>query len=281
LPSRAAAPLRLVKGKLQVIKTNTFCRALTITGGALESKRSILMKIIKNLSQSSVGHKLVLAATGALLFLFVLAHLAGNLQFFLGPATINAYGHVFQDNENLRWPLRIALLMTVGLHAWTALKLTFENRKARPLGYAGNPPPVAASYASRTMLMTGLIVAAFVVYHLLHFTVRAEAVNLTGQNFSILMEKAPDGHERHNIFAMMVLGFRQPLVSAFYLVGVGLLSFHLSNGLRAVFQSLGLKNGKWDPIVNRVAPVIAWLVFLGYGSIPIAVLLGFGKEALK
>ena len=239
------------------------------------------MKIIKNLLGSSVGQKLLLAVTGSLLFLFVLAHLVGNLQFYLGPATINAYGHVFQDNENLRWPIRIALLMTIGLHAWTAAKLTIANRKARPVGYEGNPPPVAATYASRTMLMTGLIVAAFVVYHLLHFTVRTDAVNLTGRDFSALMERAPDGHERHNIFAMMVLGFRQPLISAFYLVGVGLLAFHLSNGIRAVFQSLGLKNGKWDPLVNRVAPVIAWLIFLGYASIPIAVLLGFGDGVLK
>jgi len=239
------------------------------------------MKIIKNLLGSSVGHKLILAVTGSLLFLFVLAHLVGNLQFYLGPATLNAYGHVFQDNENLRWPIRIALLMTIGLHAWTATKLTVANRKARPVGYEGNPPPVAASYASRTMLMTGLIVAAFIVYHLLHFTVRTQALNLTGQDFSTLTEPSGHGHERHNIFAMMVLGFQQPLVSAFYLVGVGLLSFHLSNGIRAVFQSLGLKNGKWDPMVNRVAPVIAWLIFLGYASIPIAVLLGFGNEVLK
>jgi len=239
------------------------------------------MKIIKSLLGSSVGHKLVLAVTGSLLFLFVLAHLVGNLQFYLGPATLNAYGHVFQDNENLRWPIRIALLMTIGLHAWTATKLTVANRKARPVGYEGNPPPVAASYASRTMLMTGLIVAAFIVYHLLHFTVRTQALNLTGQDFSTLTEPSGHGHERHNIFAMMVLGFQQPLVSAFYLVGVGLLSFHLSNGIRAVFQSLGLKNGKWDPMVNRVAPVIAWLIFLGYASIPIAVLLGFGNEVLK
>ncbi len=239
------------------------------------------MKIIKNLLGSSVGHKLVLAVTGALLFLFVLAHLAGNLQFFLGPATINAYGHMFQENEGLRWPIRIALLATFLVHVATAVKLTVANRSARPVRYDGTPPPIAASYASRTMLMTGLIVAAFVLYHLLHFTVRAEAVNLTGHDFSALIERGPDGQERHNIFAMMVLGFRQPLVSACYLLGVGLLAFHLSNGLRAVFQSLGFKNGKWDPVVNRVAPVIAWLIFLGYSSIPLAVLLGYGKGVLK
>jgi succinate dehydrogenase / fumarate reductase cytochrome b subunit len=239
------------------------------------------MKIIKNLLGSSVGHKLVLAFTGALLFLFVLAHLAGNLQFYLGPAAINAYGHMFQEAENLRWPIRLALLCTVGLHAWTATRLALTNRRARPVGYDGTPPPIAASYASRTMLMTGLVVASFLVYHLLHFTVRTPGVNLTGRDFSGLIETTGEGHQRHDIFKMMVLGFRQPLVSGFYLLGVGLLCFHLSNGIRAVFQSLGFKNGKWDPMVNRVAPVIAWVIFAGYASIPVSVLLGFGKEVLK
>jgi succinate dehydrogenase / fumarate reductase, cytochrome b subunit len=239
------------------------------------------MKIIKNLLGSSVGHKLILAVTGGLLFLFVLMHLAGNLQFYLGPAAINAYGHMFQEAENLRWPIRLALLFTVGLHAWTATRLTIANRRARPIGYDGNPPPIAASYASRTMLMTGLVVASFLIYHLLHFTVRVPVVNLTGQDFSGLTESLRGGPERHDIFKMMVLGFRQWPVSLFYLIGVGLLSFHLSNGIRAVFQSLGLKNGKWDPMVNRVAPVIAWLIFLGYASIPVSVLLGFGKEIVR
>jgi succinate dehydrogenase / fumarate reductase cytochrome b subunit len=239
------------------------------------------MKIIKTLLGSSVGHKLVLAVTGGLLFLFVLAHLAGNLQFYLGPSAINTYGHMFQENENLRWPIRLALVFLVALHAWTAVRLTLANRRARPVGYDGNPPPITASYASRTMLMTGLIVASFVIYHLLHFTVRVPAVNLTGQDFAALTEPMGGGHERHDIFKMMVLGFRQWPVSLFYLVGVGLLSVHLSNGIRAVFQSLGLKNGKWDPVVNRVAPVIAWLIFLGYASIPVSVLLGFGKEVLR
>jgi succinate dehydrogenase / fumarate reductase cytochrome b subunit len=106
-------------------------------------------------------------------------------------------------------------------------------------------------------------------------------VNLTGQDFASLTEPLGAGHDRHDIFKMMVLGFQRPLVSAFYLLGVGLLSFHLSNGIRAVFQSLGFKNGKWDPMVNRVAPVIAWVIFLGYASIPVSVLLGFGKEVVK
>jgi succinate dehydrogenase / fumarate reductase, cytochrome b subunit len=238
------------------------------------------MEIIKRLFRSSIGLKLIMAGTGIGLFLFVVLHLIGNLQFFLGPDTINAYGHMFQDNEKLRWPFRIGLLITVVLHVATAVRVAVLNRAARPVGYDGDPPPVAASYASRTMLMTGLIVGAFIIYHLLHFTVRVDAVNLTGRSFADLTETSADGHLRHDIFHMMVLGYRQPLVSAFYVLGVGLLCIHLSHGIRALFQSLGFKNRKWDPFLDRVAPIIAWLLFLGFSSIPIAVLLGFGAYAL-
>jgi succinate dehydrogenase / fumarate reductase cytochrome b subunit len=238
------------------------------------------MNIIKRLFQSSVGLKFVMAATGIGLFLFVVLHLVGNLQFFLGPDTINAYGHMFQDNEKLRWPFRIGLLVTVVLHGSSAIKLAALNRASRPVGYAGNPPPVAASYAARTMLMTGLIVATFILYHLLHFTVRVQAVNLTGQDFTVLTEPSGHGHVRHDIFHMMVLGYQQPLVSALYVLGVGLLSLHLSHGLRAMFQSLGFRSHTWDPVIDRAARIVGWLIFLGFSSIPIAVLCGFGRQAL-
>jgi succinate dehydrogenase / fumarate reductase cytochrome b subunit len=131
------------------------------------------------------------------------------------------------------------------------------------------------------MMFSGVIVATFVVYHLLHYTVRVESINLAGQDFAALKETAPGGGERQDVFRMMVLGFRQPVVSLFYLVGVGLLCLHLSHGLQAMFQSLGLKDRTYRSLIDRAAPIIAWLLFLGYGSIPTAVLLGFGKEVVK
>jgi succinate dehydrogenase / fumarate reductase, cytochrome b subunit len=238
------------------------------------------MNFIKRLFQSSVGLKFVMAATGTLLFVFLVAHLVGNLQFFLGPDTINAYGHLFQENEKLRWPIRVSLLLVAVLHVASALRLYAMNRSSRPQGYAGNPAPVAASYAARSMVMTGLIVAVFILYHLLHFTVRVPAVNLTGQDFNALTEPTPDGQVRHDIFHMMVLGYRQPLVAAFYVLGVGLLSLHLSHGLRAMFQSIGLRSQTWDPVIDRAARIVGWVIFLAFSSIPIAVLCGFGRFAL-
>jgi succinate dehydrogenase / fumarate reductase cytochrome b subunit len=239
------------------------------------------MNIIRCLFTSSVGRKYVMAVTGCVLLLFVVGHLIGNLQVFLGREALNRYGHFLQSNVELLWPVRLALVAMVGLHVWSAVTLTLENRAARPMGYDGNPAPPAASYASRTMLVSGLIVASFVIYHLLHYTVRLEAVNFTGTDYRTLKEGLTGGGERHDVYAMVILGFRKPLVSAFYLLGVALLCLHLSHGIRAMFQSVGWQNRVWGPVVERAAPIIAWMLFLGYASIPVAVLLGLGKEVAR
>ena len=235
------------------------------------------MTIITNLFISSLGKKFIMAITGMALFLFVVMHLLGNLQVFLGSEAINRYGHLLQSNPEIIWPARIGLLFLVVLHVWSAIKLSAENKAARPVGYANAPVPVAASYASRTMLMSGLIIAAFIIYHLLHYTAQVQAINLTGKDFLTLH----DDKGRHDVFAMMVTGFRQPLVSGFYILAMALLCLHLSHGVSAMFQSLGLNNHTYAPLLNRFAKVAVLIIFLGYVSIPIAVLLGYGKEVMK
>lgn len=235
------------------------------------------MSIIANIFKTSVGKKYVMAITGLALFLFVVAHLAGNLQIFLGPEAINRYGNLLQTNPEIIWPARIILLVLVGLHIWSAAKLTRENLEARPVGYA-EYQPVGSTYASRTMLMSGLIVAAFVIYHLLHYTAEVTAVNLTGQNFATFIDPRSGTHD---IFKMMVVGFHNPLVSGFYLLGMALLCLHLSHGVSSMFQSLGWKNNAYRPCLDKAARWVSLLIFLGYASIPISILLGYGKEALR
>lgn len=235
-----------------------------------------LMKIITHIFDSSLGKKYIMAVTGFVLFLFVIAHLIGNLQVFLGPEAINRYGHFLQSNYELVWPARIVLLALVGLHIWSAGKLSLENRAARPQGYA-TYRPVGSTYASRTMLMSGLIVLVFIIYHILHFTVETEAINLTGRNFTGFI----DPEKRHDIFKMMVVGFNNGWVSAFYILGMALLCLHLSHGLSSMFQSLGWKNETYRPFLDNAARVLAVAIFVGYTSIPLAILLGYGKEALK
>src|SRR5690348_13330778 len=123
------------------------------------------MKVITNIFRSSLGKKYIMAVSGFIMVLFVLGHLAGNLQFFLGAEAINRYGHFLQSNVELLWPVRIFLLCMIGLHIWSAIKVSAENKAARPVGYA-DWNPTTASYASRTMLMSGLIILAFIIYHL-------------------------------------------------------------------------------------------------------------------
>ena len=237
------------------------------------------MNAVSNIAGSSLGKKYVMAISGCVLFLFVVGHLLGNLQVFLGAEAINRYGYFLQSNVEVLWPVRVFLLAMLVLHVWSATRLSIENKAARPVAYAAYQP-VGSSYASRTMLMSGGIVFVFVIYHLLHYTVMVQAVNLTGRDFAAKPEFF-DGLGRHDIFKMMVVGFRNGWVSGFYLLGIGLLCLHLSHGVSSMFQSLGLKNTEYGPFLDRSARVAAWLIFLGYSSIPTAILLGYGKEALK
>ena len=234
------------------------------------------MRIVTDIFKSSLGKKYIMAVTGFVLFGFVVGHLVGNLQVFLGPEAINRYGHFLQSNPELIWPARVVLLLMVALHIWSAVKLSVENKAARPIGY-GEYNPVGSGYASRTMLMSGVIIFVFVVYHLLHFTVQAQYVNLTGQNFVDFVDPA----KRHDIFKMMVVGFSNVWVSGFYVLGMALLCLHLSHGVSSMFQSIGWKNQVYGPFLDKLARIVGVLIFVGYSSIPVAILLGYGKEGLK
>jgi succinate dehydrogenase / fumarate reductase cytochrome b subunit len=231
-----------------------------------------MIQFLRNLFCSSLGRKYVMAVTGGVMFLFVIGHLLGNLQVFISPDQINAYGHFLQSNLEIIWPARIVLLGCVGLHIWAANSLTRENVAARPVDYAVWEP-TAASYAARTMVWSGVIVAVFIIYHLLHYTVMVPAVNLTGHDFADLRDPPGDPLGRHDIYRMMILGFSHPAVSLFYVAGVGLLCLHLSHGASAMWQSLGWKKNAYAPLLDRAARWGSLAIFLGYASIPLAVLL--------
>jgi succinate dehydrogenase / fumarate reductase, cytochrome b subunit len=234
------------------------------------------MKMITNVFKSSLGKKYIMAVTGLALFLFVLGHLAGNLQIFLGPEAINRYGHFLQSNPELIWPARIGLLAMVVLHIWAATVVSLENKAARPVAYA-QFQPAGSSYASRTMLVGGGVVFLFIVYHLLHYTAEVQYINGTGRDFAVFV----DAEQRHDIFKMMVVGFSNGWVSAFYLLAMAALSLHLSHGASSMFQSLGWKNDYYRPLLDKLACGVAALIFVGYSSIPIAILCGYGKAVLN
>jgi len=237
------------------------------------------MKLLPQLFHSSLGKKYIMAITGLGMLAFAAVHLAGNLRLFLGPEVLNSYAHGLHRAEESLWMIRVCLLVLIGLHVSMAVVLTHENRAARPILYERSRLP-GASHASRTMIWSGLMVAVFVAYHLLHHSAKAQ-VSLTGHDFAAFRTTLADGTACHDVFRMVVAGFSQPVVSGFYIVGVGLLSHHLSHGIEAAFQSLGLRNRAWDAAVRRLASGAAWLLFVGYASIPVAVLCGYGREALQ
>lgn len=236
------------------------------------------MNVLLRLIRSSLGQKYLMATSGLVLVGFVCGHMVGNLQIFLPPPALNRYAHFLQSNLELLWPVRLVLLTLLGIHVWTAFRLWAANRAARPQAYASPVTAYGSTAASRTMLVSGLIVAAFVVYHLLHYTVKVESLNGTPVPFHQLRE--PDtGYA--DVYAMMVAGFRVWPVSLFYAVGVTLLCFHLSHGIAAMFQSLGLRNPVYAPLIGKLARTVAVVLLAGYLSIPTAVLLGWGRDYLN
>jgi succinate dehydrogenase / fumarate reductase, cytochrome b subunit len=211
---------------------------------------------------STVGKKIVMAVTGVVLFGFVIAHLAGNLQVFEGPAKLNAYGAFLHSIGELLWPARIILLLCVTLHIVATVQLALRKKAARPVGYS-RKQAIASSYASRTMYWSGPIVLAFIIFHLLHLTagyIQPGAAYIEGDVY-------------HNV----VSGFQVWWVSLSYIVAISLLGMHLRHGLWSLFQTLGFLQAQHLATLKKAAFVIAWLIVLGYISIPISVLLGLVK----
>lgn len=229
------------------------------------------MSNLAGILKSSLGKKYLMAGSGMLLFLFVVGHLVGNLQVFGPPELINHYAHFLQSKPLMVWGARFGLLALVGLHIATALKLTMENKEARPVAYHGNGEAYGSAWRSRYMLMSGLVILAFIVYHLLHFTALLPGINGVG-DFRDL-ETDLDGTKVHDVYAMMVLGFQVWWVAAFYIIAQALLFIHLGHGLSSAFQSFGLRNHVWWPRIQLFAKVASTVIFIGYALIPISIYL--------
>jgi succinate dehydrogenase / fumarate reductase cytochrome b subunit len=214
---------------------------------------------------TSLGRKLVVALTGVLLLGFVIAHLLGNLQVFLGQEAINAYAVALKALGPGLWVLRFGLIAVGLVHVILTVQLAAANRAARPTRYA-RVRGVQVTPAARSMTLTGLVVLAFVAYHLAHFT-----WGLTHPEHYALRDAAG----RQDVYSMMILGFRQPLVSGLYMAAVLLLGLHLVHGVSSVFQTLGWNHPRYDGVIAAVGPVLGTLIAMGYVAIPSAVLAGW------
>ena len=220
--------------------------------------------------QSSIGKKWIVALTGLVLVAYVLGHLAGNLQIFLPNKTrINMYGAFLHSLGPLLWVIRAFLLGCFAVHIITTIQLACENRLARPDRYEGATYR-KATWAGRSMVISGLIVLCFVIFHILHFT-----AHVVRPDFDNLREILPNGIERHDVFKMVVLGFQDKAASCFYILGMILLCMHLSHGFGSFVQTLGLNSSKVAPWLDYGGRVLATIICIGYISIPIAVMTGF------
>jgi succinate dehydrogenase / fumarate reductase cytochrome b subunit len=237
------------------------------------------MNIVARIFCSTLGKKYIMALTGAAMVLFVTGHMIGNLQLFLPPEALNRYAHFLQGLGELLWVIRLGLLAMVVLHVWSALSLSLENKAARPVEYGHGQAPFGSTLTSRTMLGGGVVIALFAVYHLLHYTACITAANRTGIDFKQLTDPETGYHD---VYAMVVYGFSASVwyVSLFYIVAVGCLSMHLSHGISAMFQSLGLRSHAWWPVISKGAKIWAVCLFLGYAVVPGAVLAGYGRDHL-
>jgi len=214
--------------------------------------------------EAPIGKKAVMAVTGVMLFGYVIGHMLGNLQIYAAdPGQINRYAAFLHNPANIvpLWGVRALLGAAVVLHVTAAVQLWLQNRAARPVGYV-RKDDVPASYAARTMRWSGVIVGAFVVFHVLHLTVGAVApIREIGPN-------QPD--VRYNVIS----GFQNPAISGFYILATILLCLHLYHGLWSMFQSVGLGHPRYTPAIKKGAAAAAILIAIGNCSIPIAVLTG-------
>ncbi len=206
--------------------------------------------------QTTIGKKAVMAVSGMILAGFVVGHLLGNLQIFLGPDAFNSYARSLRHLPELVWPVRVLLLISVIAHIWSSLQLAVIKSEARPVGYTKHRS-AGSSYASRTMYWSGPIIAAFVIYHLMQFT------------FGI----GGTPYHQFDAYGNVIEGFRVPIVSIFYIIAMALLCLHLRHGLWSMFQSLGYYHPRHTARIKRLASAVALFIFFGFISIPIAVML--------
>jgi succinate dehydrogenase / fumarate reductase cytochrome b subunit len=207
---------------------------------------------------ATIGKKIVMAVSGAILFLFIVGHMLGNLQVFMGAEHFNAYARFLRVEPALLWAVRLVLLAMVILHIWASFKLMLLNKlEARPVGYV-KKKNIGSSYASRTMYWSGPIILAFVIYHLMQFTWGVGGTP----------------YEEGRAYENLVRGFQVPIVSIFYIVAMFLLMLHLYHGVWSMFQTLGVNHPRYTPMLRIFAKLVAILLFVGFCSIPVSVLTG-------
>ena len=226
------------------------------------------IEVLGGFLRSSVGAKVVMGLTGLGLWGFVLTHMLGNLQIFQGADAINSYGAFLQGSLHGAgvWILRSGMIVMTVCHIFLGVRLAALNKAARPVEYKMKKD-MRTSPMARTMTWSGLIILAFIVFHLLHFTTGNVLPNLFNVHETV------DGTARHDVFKMVVAAFHIPWVVAVYVVGQGVLLSHLVHGTASLWQSLGISHRVWSPALVVMGRAAAVVIFAGNIGIPLAILL--------
>jgi len=236
--------------------------------GAVATTRTLANHRVVAFWQTMVGKKVVMAVTGVMIILFVIAHMLGNLKIYSGPEEINAYSRFLREvgmpelaYGQLLWVVRIILLACVGLHITAAVQLSRMSWTARPLAYSVKRN-VETTFAARMMRWGGALLVAFVVFHLLHLT--AGAVGFRTGQFKDLA-----------VYQNVVAAFAVWPIAIFYVVAMGALCLHLYHGIWSMLQTLGWNTARNQTTLKIFSRAIAIVVFLGFSSVPVSVFAGW------
>ena len=241
-------------------------RAISLRGVAI--RRAPVTHPILAIWHTMIGKKVVMAVTGIVLIGFVIGHMVGNLKIYGGPEGINAYSRFLREfgmpelgYGQLLWLVRIVLLVCVGLHITAAVQLTRMSRAARPIGYKIKRD-IETTWSARLMRWGGVLLVAFVVFHLLHLT--GGVVGFGAGQFKHLA-----------VYQNVLAAFAVWPIAIFYIVAMGALCLHLDHGIWSMLQTLGWNTARNEKTLQRISRVIAIVVFLGFASVPVAVMTGW------
>ena len=219
------------------------------------------------LTQCSVGRKIIMAVTGIVLVGFVCVHLLGNSSMFVGADAINAYAQKLHSLGPFVWVFRLVMLVAFALHIAFGIQLTLENKAATPEANV-QVKRLKTGFGAETMIVSGLVMLAFVIYHLLQFTVQVPGMGVYEMNEATQMV---------NVYTMVVAGFKSVLPVIIYLAGMLFLFLHVSHGFQSLFQTLGLCNDKSLPVTGMVSKLVGFVLLLGYIAIPLSIVFGYIK----
>jgi len=223
--------------------------------------------------------KIVMAVTGVMLVMYVVVHTLGNLLIYLGPDAINSYSQFLHSLGPILWIVRIGLLVAFILHIWTSISLKLDNMDAKPDKYAVKKY-IEAKLTTRTMLWTGSAILLFVIYHISHLTLGitnpADVTKeiYTPHNLAVTANSLAVHLERTNVYNMVVLGFRNPLIAIGYMIAVIIVGFHLNHAIQSMFQTLGWNNPTYFPKIQKASVALSFFISLCLVSIPLSVLFG-------